>query len=82
MRGKTGKGAKRVLFFGAGRGLAQMAKNRHGCLFRTPFLWFISFGGAKEMNINQKKEGALLTPSPNICPIRDPINNPALLMLQ
>jgi len=31
-----------------------------GCLFRTPFLWFISFGGAKEMNIILKKKGALL----------------------
>jgi len=26
-----------------------------GCLFRPPFLWFISFGGAKEMNNNQKE---------------------------
>jgi len=34
-----------------------------GCLFRTPFLWLLSFGEAKESNINQKKEGALLTPS-------------------
>jgi hypothetical protein len=29
-----------------------MEKNRNGCLFRPPFLWFISFGGAKEMNKN------------------------------
>jgi hypothetical protein len=28
--------------------------------FRPPFLWFISFGGAKEMNINLIKKGALL----------------------
>jgi hypothetical protein len=38
-----------------------LAKNRGGCLFRPPFLWFISFGGAKEMNnILHKEEGALL----------------------
>jgi hypothetical protein len=49
---QTGKGANRVLFFGAGNGFVQMAKNKHGCLFRTPFLWFVSFGGAKEMNID------------------------------
>jgi hypothetical protein len=24
------------------------AQKGQGCLFRTPFLWFISFGGAKE----------------------------------
>jgi len=58
VRGLTGKGANRVLFFGAVNGQAQLAKNKHGCLFRPPFLWFISFGGAKEMNINQKREGA------------------------
>jgi len=57
VRWQTGKGANRVLFFGAGSGLAQMAKNRHGCLFRPLFLWFVSFGGAKEMNnIPQKKK--------------------------
>jgi len=55
VRGQTGKGANRVLFFGAGNGIAQLAKNRPGCLFRTPFLWFISFGGAKEMNNTKQK---------------------------
>ncbi len=25
-------------------------QNGQGCLFRPPFFWFISFGGAKEMN--------------------------------
>jgi hypothetical protein len=56
-RGLPGKGANRALFFGAENGNAQMAKNRAGCLFRPPFLWFISFGGAKEMNIKQKEIG-------------------------
>jgi hypothetical protein len=46
--GKSGKGANHVLFFGAENGQAQMAKNRHGCLFRTTFLWLLSFVGAKE----------------------------------
>jgi len=59
--GKPGKGASRVLFFGAENGHAQMAKNRNGCLFRTPFLWLLSFGGAKESdNYPKKREGALL----------------------
>jgi hypothetical protein len=35
--GYSGKGANRVLFFGAGNGYAQLAKNRPGCLFRTLF---------------------------------------------
>jgi hypothetical protein len=52
VRGQTGKGASRVLFFGAVNCIAQMAKNRQGYLFRAPFLWFVSFGEAKEMNIN------------------------------
>jgi len=46
--GQSGKGANRSLFFGAGNGPAQTAKNRSGCLFRSPFLWSLSFGGAKE----------------------------------
>jgi len=37
--------------FGAGNGFAQLAKTGGGSLFRPLFLWFISFGGAKEMNI-------------------------------
>jgi hypothetical protein len=53
VRGQTGKGANRFLFFGAGNGHAQLAKNRNGCLFRTPLLWLLSFGGAKE---SDKKE--------------------------
>jgi hypothetical protein len=55
-RGLTGKGANRVLFFGAENGHAQMAKNRHGCLFRTPFLWLLSFGGAKESDNYPKRK--------------------------
>jgi len=54
-RGQTGKGANRVLFFGAGNGIAQSAKNKPGCLFRPLFLWLLSFGGAKESNITKKE---------------------------
>jgi len=57
VRGQPGKGANRFLFFGAGNGKAQLAKNRNGCLFRTLFLWLLSFGGAKESDIiNQKNK--------------------------
>ena len=48
-----------LLFFEAGNGLAQLAKNRSGCLFRTLFLWLLSFGGAKESdNQLEKRKGA------------------------
>jgi len=57
VRGQTGKGANRFLFFGAGNGNAQLAKNRNGCLFRTLFIWLLSFGGAKESDIKLKKKG-------------------------
>jgi len=57
VRGQTGKGANRFLFFGAGNGNAQLAKNRNGCLFRTLFLWLLSFGGAKESDNKLKKKG-------------------------
>jgi len=57
VRGQTGKGANRFLFFGAVNGSAQLAKNRNGCLFRTLFLWLLSFGGAKESDIKLKKKG-------------------------
>ena len=30
---------------------AACGQTGRGCLFRPPFLWFITFGGAKEMNI-------------------------------
>ena len=53
--GQSGKGANRSLFFGAGNGPAQTAKNRSGCLFRSPFLWSLSFGGAKESYIKNKR---------------------------
>jgi len=55
VREQTGKGANRVLFFGAGNGIAQLAKNRPGCLFRPLFLWLLSFGGAKESDITKEK---------------------------
>ena len=63
VRGQTGKGANRVLFFGAGNGNAQMAKNRNGCLFRTLFLWLLSFGGAKESDKKFKRGCPFETPS-------------------
>jgi len=57
VRGQTGKGANRFLFFGAGNGNAQLAKNRNGCLFRALFLWLLSFGEAKESDNKLKKKG-------------------------
>jgi hypothetical protein len=36
-RGQTGKGANRILFFGAGNGLAQLAKNRLRLSFPASF---------------------------------------------
>jgi len=61
VRGQTGKGANHTLFGGAFLACVAGGQTGWGCLFRTPFLWFVSFGGAKEMNIIQKKkEGALL----------------------
>jgi hypothetical protein len=62
VRGQTGKGANRALFFGAESGNAQMAKNRPGCLFRALSLWFISLGEAREMNINKEKGSLLIHP--------------------
>jgi hypothetical protein len=51
-RGQTGKGANLGLFGGANKACAAGVQTGRGCLFRAPFLWFISFGEAKEMNIN------------------------------
>jgi hypothetical protein len=49
----------RVQFFGAENSIAQIAKNSQVCLYRTAFLWFISFGGAKEMNtLSLKNKGS------------------------
>jgi len=56
-RGQTGKGANLSLFGGANKACVAGGQTGRGCLFRTPFLWFISFGGAKEMNIIHKKRG-------------------------
>ena len=52
-RWQTGKGANHTLFGGAFKACAAGGQTGGGCLFRPPFLWFISFGGAKEMNIIQ-----------------------------
>jgi hypothetical protein len=55
VRWQTGKGANLALFGGAIMACVAGAQKGQGCLFRTPFLWFVSFGGAKEMNIILKK---------------------------
>jgi len=52
VRGQNGKGANHTLFGGAFKACAAGGQTGRGCLFRAPFLWFISFGEAKEMNIN------------------------------
>jgi len=50
----NGKGANSLLFFGAGNGLAQMAKNRNGCLFRR-FFFVTFFWHGKESKEKEKK---------------------------
>jgi hypothetical protein len=50
--GKYGNGANRSLFGGGERLRVAGGQTGCGCHFRPPFLWFISFGGAKEMNKN------------------------------
>ncbi|OFY64536.1 MAG: hypothetical protein A2Y71_11850 [Bacteroidetes bacterium RBG_13_42_15] len=69
-RGQTGKGVNLSLFGGANKACVAGGQTGRGCLFRPPFLWFISFGGAKEMNIIQKKGCPFETPSIYYC-IRD-----------
>jgi hypothetical protein len=45
------------LFFGGGNGIAQLAKNRPGCLFRRPFSLVRFFlDEQKEMNNTKKKK--------------------------
>jgi hypothetical protein len=39
------------------------AQKGYGCHFRPPFLWFISFGGAKEMN---RKTSQAKEPNPDL----------------
>jgi hypothetical protein len=39
------------MFGGANMARVLGGQTGWGCLFRAPFLWFISFGEAKEMNI-------------------------------
>jgi len=51
--------------------LAQMAKNRSDCLFRPPFLWSLSFGGAKESDrkkVTEKTDRKKLTEKGNFNP--------------
>jgi len=56
VRGENGKGANRLLFFGAGNGLALMAKNRNGCLFRR-FFFVTFFWHGKESKYGKHLEG-------------------------
>jgi hypothetical protein len=51
-RGQTGNGANFGLFRGANKACVACGEKGRSCHFRPPFLWFISFGGAKEMNKN------------------------------
>jgi len=64
----TGKGANRLLFFGAENGFAQMAKNRNGCLFRrfffVTFFWHGKESNEKKRTIIVNRHG--LQPSPNL----------------
>jgi len=60
VRGRTGNGAKFNLERSAIMACVASAAKGQTYRFRPPFLWFISFGGAKEMNINLIKKGALL----------------------
>jgi hypothetical protein len=48
LRGQTGKDANLALFCGAFKACVAGGKKGQGCLFRTLFLWLLSFGGAKE----------------------------------
>jgi hypothetical protein len=52
VRGETGNGAKFGLERGANTACVASAAEDQTYRFRPPFLWFISFGGAKEMNKN------------------------------
>jgi hypothetical protein len=52
VRGETGNGAKFGLKRSANKACAASAAEGQTYRFRPLFLWFISFGGAKEMNKN------------------------------
>jgi hypothetical protein len=49
-RRQTGNGAKFWLDGSANTACVAGVRTDKICHFRPPFLWFISFGGAKEMN--------------------------------
>jgi hypothetical protein len=51
VRRQTGNGAKFCQDGGAFKACVAGARTGKTYHFRPPFLWFISFGGAKEMNI-------------------------------
>jgi hypothetical protein len=53
VRGGTGKGANRVCFLERKMALRKWRKTEPVAFFRLLFLWFVSFGGAKEMNIEK-----------------------------
>jgi hypothetical protein len=50
VRGQTGNGAKFWPDGSANTACVAGVRMDKICHFRPPFLWFISFGGAKEMN--------------------------------
>jgi hypothetical protein len=52
VRGQTGNGAKFWLDDSANKACVAGVRPVKIFHFRTPFLWFVSFGGAKEMNNN------------------------------
>jgi hypothetical protein len=47
---QTGNGVNCCWFGGAFKTSVAGGQTSSSCHFRPPFLWFISFGGAKEMN--------------------------------
>jgi hypothetical protein len=53
VRRRTGNGAKFWLDGSASTARVAGVRPDKICHFRPPFLWFISFGGAKEMNNNK-----------------------------
>jgi len=56
VRGETGNGAKFGLKRSANKARVAGAAEGQTYRFLPPFLWFISFGGAKEMNIQSLDE--------------------------
>jgi hypothetical protein len=60
VRWQPGNGAKFWLYGSANMACAAGARTAKIWHFRPPFLWFISFGGAKEMNENFMSKKVIL----------------------